>query len=168
MTSPDLAIGKRLADMFSENWRTRSSIGELKRQYSIKSSEPSIYMSLFWLYYLAFTRATNSSPEKISVKQFQSIADHLTTNVLNKYKDIFGAKENAEDLLALYGGIAEGLFLCYNEHVNSSPSVHWYIGKEMCVILNGDDIVPDPAMIKYFVDILHNDSLRIKQYIDNL
>ncbi|MDZ7860656.1 MAG: hypothetical protein U5O15_08360 [Candidatus Krumholzibacteriota bacterium] len=168
MANDDSTVGNKLAGMFFENWNEKSAISKLKTQHSIKSPEHSVFMSLFWLFYLAYTRAAMSSPDKISSQQFQNIADHLTTNVITKFKDIFDSSEDSADLLALYGGIAEGLFGCYNTNLNSSPSVHWHIGKEMCVILNGPGAEQDPSLITYFADMLHNDSVRIKEYFNNM
>jgi len=168
MKDSDSTIGKKLSDMFYEKWKDKASIEQLQRSFSIKAPELSILMSLFWLYYLAFSRAAHPTQgKKMSRRQYESISDHLATNAVERCRSLLGVRENAAYLLGLYGHIFQRLYACYNEHIDSSPSVHWYIGKEMTIILNGDD-APNPALILYFGELLSDESVRIKQYLDSL
>ena len=81
---------------------------------------------------------------------------------------MFGIKEDANNILASQGKTPERLYSCYNRNVNSPPSVHYHVGKEMCLIVNGDADFPSPGLILYFGEQLHRDTLRIKNYIDSL
>ena len=161
------AVSTVLANMFFETCKDRALIKELKADLSLAAQEKDILMSLFWLFFLAFSRAVHSSEGKFSTQQYQLISDLLASIVSERSSAILGKKDSTEDLLASSADCYKSLYVSYTSNADRPPSVHYWIGKEMCRILNGD-AVPNPALVLWFGERFHKDTVRIKLYLDGL
>ena len=161
-------IGDKLAYIFLGLWKTPADIRKLKDEFSIMATNEEIYLCLSSLFFLGFLMATKSKNVKIAPTIIERISQRFVHSLVSKYSIFHDMYKDANNLLEKQDKTIDQLVKIWDESLNKEPSPFWFVGKELCYILNGRDETPSPALIALFTQFMSKDAVLIKDFLVEL
>ena len=117
---------------------------------------------------MSFIRAVQSKDIQLSPTVIEKISHNLASFLVVKYVNFHHIKEDSGVLLQKQNRITQSLIKTWDESIDKKPSPHWYVGKEVCYLLNGRHKTPNPALVGMFASLVSNNAILIKQLLDEL
>lgn len=161
-------VGEALCDIFIDKWKSPDDIKKMRDDFSIMATNTEIYLCLSSLYFMGFIMATKSGNIQIPSPVIMDISHNLASFLIVKYVDFHSVDEDSDVLLQEQNRITQGLIEVWDESMDKKPAPHWYVGKEVCYILNGRDKTPDIALTTMFGGFLSGHAVSIKEFLDGL
>lgn len=161
-------IGDKLAYIFVGIWKTPADIKKLRDEFSIMATNEEIYLCLSSSFFLGFLMAIKSKHVKIEPSIIEQISQKFAHSLVSKYSIFHDMYKDANNLLEKQDEIIDQLVKIWDENLNKEPSPFWFVGKELCYILNGRNKTPSLALIMVFTEFISNDAILIKDFLAEL
>ncbi len=161
-------VGEGLCDLFINSWKFPDKIEKIKNEFSISGDNTKVYLCLSALYFLSYIRASQVNTITIPPKNIEKISHSLFSFLITKYIVLYKMDENIDVLLKQQNQLTQKFMVAWDKNINNKPSPHWYVGKEVCNFLKGTDVVPDPAFIMFCSGTFSNDTILIKNFLEEL
>jgi len=161
-------VGEKLCDLFIEGYKSPQEIERIKKEFSISAENTEVYLCLSSLYFLGFIRASQAESIAIPPEKIEKISHSLASFLVAKYIALHGVDEDVDGLLQRQNKLTQQFMKTWDKNLNSKPSPHWYVGKEVGYFLKGKKSTPDPAFITFCAETFSNDTITIKSFLDEV
>jgi hypothetical protein len=161
-------VGEKLSDIFIGTFGSPDELRKFKKEFSIKATDTETFLCFSSLYFLSFIRVAESGNIKLPPEIIEKISHSLASFLVAKYLVLYKVNDNEDTLLTKQNEITQRLIQIWDENIHKEPAPHWYVAKEICFILKGEDKTPDLPLIVFLTDSLSDDTMLIKKIFDEL
>jgi hypothetical protein len=161
-------VGEKLCDLFIESYQSPGEIEKIKNEFSLSAGNTEVYLCLSSFYFLGFIRASQAESITIPPEKIEKISHNLASYLVAKYIALHDVDEDVDELLQRQNKLTQKFMAVWDKNLNSKPSPHWYVGKEAGYFLKGKNTTHDPAFITFCAETFSDDTITIKEFLEEL